>query len=190
MEDIKTYGELKKAIKDIINKQKLEKVGSVSVDTIIGAIPVLGNIKSGLDFMNALVKAPDTQKTKTWIDKLQVDDQVSAIVDDTVESGFIKLIASSIEKEADNKPLESDFDMNAKLIDYLKGKFKGRSVSGIAESKKRKDILKEKIKEYVVKRLKKEITNPENPDGVLNIPKNNKTAIEKAKKDNKQFTTY
>jgi hypothetical protein len=30
MEDIKTYGELKKAIKDIINKQKLEKSENVS----------------------------------------------------------------------------------------------------------------------------------------------------------------
>ncbi len=133
MADIQTYGQLRQAIKDIIKKQKLQKVGDVSVDTIIGALPILGNIKSGIDFVNAFVKAPDTQKTQTWLDKLQVDDEMSAIVDDTVENGFIKAMATDIEKEPNDKPLEPDFNMNAKMVNYLKNKYKGRTVSGIQE---------------------------------------------------------
>lgn len=133
MADIQTYGQLRQAVKDIIKKQKYQKVGDVSVDTIIGALPILGNIKSGVDFINAFVKAPDTQKTRTWLDKLQVDDEMSAIVDDTVENGFIKSITTDIEKEPDDKPLEPDFNMNAKMVNYLKNKYKGRTVSGIQE---------------------------------------------------------
>ena len=133
MADIQTYGQLRQAVKDIIKKQKYQKVGDVSVDTIIGALPILGNIKSGVDFINAIVKAPDTQKTRTWLDKLQVDDEMSAIVDDTVENGFIKSITTDIEKEPNDKPLEPDFNMNAKMVNYLKNKYKGRTVSGIQE---------------------------------------------------------
>jgi hypothetical protein len=155
MADIKTYGQLRQAIKDIILKQKLQKVGNVSVDNIIGAIPVLGNIKSGLDFVNAFVKAPDTQKTKTWLDKLQVDDEMSAIVDDTVENGFIKLMTASIEKEPDNKPLEPDFNMNAKMINYLKDTYKGRTIAGIQENKEA-NKLKEYIKKLVSEMLDEE----------------------------------
>jgi len=151
MADIQTYGQLRQAIKDIIRKQKLQKVGDVSVDNIIGAIPVLGNIKSGLDFVNAFVKAPDTQKTKTWLDKLQVDDEMSAIVDDTVENGFIKSMTADIEKEPNDKPLEPDFNMNAKMVNYLKQQYGGRHIAGIQE-KKEMD-LKAYIKELVRKEL-------------------------------------
>jgi hypothetical protein len=194
MAELKSYGDLKKIIKAIALKQKGEKIVSQGksfvIDQLLGFIPGASNAKTTYDFIKAAVSKPDTKKTTTWLDKLDIDDEMSAIIDDTVENGFMQVISKTIESEPDDKELEQDFNMNTKLMDYLKNKHKGRFVSGITESKKRKDILKEKIKEYVVKRLKKEITNPENPDGVLNIPKNNKTAIEKAKKDNKQFTTY
>jgi len=159
MADIKTYGQLRQAIKDIIKKQKLQKVGDVSVDTIIGALPILGSIKSGLDFVNAFVKAPDTQKTKTWLDKLQVDDEMSAIVDDTVENGFIKLMTASIEKEPDDKPLEPDFNMNAKMVNYLKDTYKGRTIAGIKENKE-----VNKLKEYI-KTLVRELLDEESTSG-------------------------
>jgi hypothetical protein len=159
MADIKTYGQLRQAIKDVIKKQKLQKVGDVSVDTIIGALPILGSIKSGLDFVNAFVKAPDTQKTKTWLDKLQVDDEMSAIVDDTVENGFIKLMTASIEKEPDDKPLEPDFNMNAKMVNYLKDTYKGRTIAGIKENKE-----VNKLKEYI-KTLVRELLDEESTSG-------------------------
>ena len=47
---------------------------------------------------------------------------MSAIIDDTVENGFLKLIAKTIESESDDKPLESDFNMNQRMVDYLKTK--------------------------------------------------------------------
>jgi hypothetical protein len=60
---------------------------------------------------------------------------MSAIIDDTVENGFLKMIVSTIESESDSKPLEPDFNMNAKMVDYLKREYSGRTVTGITERK-------------------------------------------------------
>jgi DNA-directed RNA polymerase specialized sigma subunit len=97
---------------------------------------------------------------------------MSAIVDDTVENGFMKALSATLEKEPDNKALESDFNMNAKMVEYLRNKHNGRFVSGIKENslKQNKKMAKynlesltpdeqTKLKEYIssVKEIKKEI---------------------------------
>ena len=136
MPELNTYGDLKKVIKAISLKQKGEKVGAVALDTIIGLIPGADVARTTFDFIKAAISKPDEKKTKTWLDRLDIDDEMSAIVDDTVENGFMKTIAASIEKENDTKPLEQDFNMNAKMVDYLKDKYEGRTIYGIKESKK------------------------------------------------------
>jgi hypothetical protein len=83
--------------------------------------------------MKAAFSKPDTKKTKTWLDKIDVDDEFSAIVDDTIENDFLKIMAQMFDSEQDDKPLEPDFNMNQKLVDYLEEKFKGRTVTGIKE---------------------------------------------------------
>ena len=117
---IKTYGDLKKVIKAISLKQKGEKIGGIALDQIVGLIPGGGAAKTTFDFVKAAFLKPDTKKTKTWLDKLDIDDDMSAIVDDTVENGFLKMVTQTLESEADNKPLEDDFNMNAKMVEYLK----------------------------------------------------------------------
>jgi hypothetical protein len=156
--ELKTYGDLKKVIKAISLKQKGEKIGGVALDQIIGLIPGGGAAKTTFDFVKAAFSKPDTKKTKTWLDKLDIDDDMSAIVDDTVENGFLKTITQTIESEADNKPLEDNFNMNAKMVEYLKKNYSGRTVSGIAENNKKmkKDNLKQLIKEEIRKVLKEE----------------------------------
>ena len=131
--ELNTYGDLKKAIKSIQLKQKGEKVGKVTVDVILGAIPGLGAAKSTFDILRAAFRKPDTKKTKSWLDKLDIDDEVEAIVDDTVENGFLKDLAQIFDSEPDDKPLEQDFNMNQKMVDYLKGEYEGRTVTGIQE---------------------------------------------------------
>jgi hypothetical protein len=156
--ELKTYGDLKKVIKAISLKQKGEKIGGVALDQIIGLIPGGGAAKTTFDFVKAAFSKPDTKKTKTWLDKLDIDDDMSAIVDDTVENGFLKTITQTIESEADNKPLEDNFNMNAKMVVFLKKNYSGRTVSGIAENNKKmkNDILKQLIKEEIRKTLKEE----------------------------------
>jgi len=133
MAELKTYGDLKQAIKSIQLKQKGEKIGDVAVDIIINNIPGLAAARTTYDFMKAAFSKPDTKKTKTWLDKIDVDDEFSAIVDDTIENDFLKIMAQTFDSESDDSPLEPDFNMNQKLVDYLKEKFKGRTVTGIKE---------------------------------------------------------
>jgi hypothetical protein len=145
---LKTYGDLKKVIKTISLKQKGEKIGNIAIDTILGTIPGLGAAKTTYDVIKSAISRPDTKKTNTWLDKLDIDDNMSKIIDNTVESGFIQIITKTIEGESDDKPLEQDFNMNQKLVDYLKQNYKGRTITGIQELKLRQ-IIKEEIKKVI-----------------------------------------
>lgn len=131
---MKTYGDLKKAINIIKLKQKGAKIGDVAVDAALNLIPGMGAAKSTYDFLSAAFRKPDTKKTKSWLDKLDIDDEVEAIVDDTVENGFLKALSQTFDSEPDDKPLEQDFNMNQKMVDYLKNKYEGRTVTGIQEN--------------------------------------------------------
>jgi hypothetical protein len=151
MAELNTYGDLKKVIKSISLKQKGEKIGNVALDVVIGFIPGAEAAKTTFDFIKAAISKPDAKKTSTWLDKLDVDDKMSAIVDDTVENGFMQAMAKAIEDESDTKPLEPDFNMNAKMVNYLKQQYGGRHITGIQENKEMD--LKAYIKELVQKEL-------------------------------------
>ena len=109
---METYGELKQAINAISLKQKGVKIGNVAIDVALGAIPGLGAAKTTFDVVKAAFFKPDTKKTNSWLDKLDIDDEMSSIVDDTVENGFLEMITKTIESESDDSPLEQDFNMN------------------------------------------------------------------------------
>ncbi len=159
--ELNTYGDLKKIINTISTKQKGEKVGKVALDAVVGFIPGAETAKTTFEFIKAAFSKPDTKKTKTWLDKLDIDDEMSSIIDDTVENGFLQTISKTIESESDNKPLEQDFNMNAKMVNYLKNKYSGRTVTGIREQKMEhlKQIIKEEIKNIL--ELEANKTKPE-----------------------------
>jgi hypothetical protein len=149
-----TYGDLKKAINSIKLKQKGAQIGNVAIDTVVGLIPGLSQAKTTYDFVKAAFLKPDTKKTNTWIDKLDIDDAMSSIIDDTVENGFLKMISQTIDSESDTKPLESDFNMNKKMVDYLKRNYSGRTVTGIQEAKM--NNLRELIRQTIEQVLDEE----------------------------------
>jgi copper homeostasis protein CutC len=138
MANLETYGDLKQLLNSISKRQKGEKIISkgkeFALDQILGLIPGASNAKTAFDFIKTAISKPDGKKTNTWLDKLDVDDDMSQIVDDTVENGFMQAMTKSIESEQDAKPLEDDFNMNAKMVDYLKKTYSGRTVSGIQEN--------------------------------------------------------
>ena len=131
--ELKTYGDLKKMLKSISLKQKgtsiISKGKEVALDTVLGFIPGASAAKTFYDFFKAASQKPDTKKTDTWLDNLDIDDQVSAIIDDTVENGFLEDLAKSVEKESDTKELEDDFNINKKLQDYLSSEYDKRTVT-------------------------------------------------------------
>ena len=166
--ELNTYGDLKKLIKAISLKQKGEKVGDVALGTLMGFIPGADAAKTTFDFIKAAFSKPDTKKTKTWLDKLDIDDEMSAIIDDTVENGFLQSLTKTIDSESDTKPLEQDFNMNAKMVNYLKQQYSGRTITGIQENenknKMKNEALKKLIKEEIKNILKEEDTKPEAED--------------------------
>jgi hypothetical protein len=132
-ETLNTYGDLKKLLQIVFKKQKgaaiLSKGKEVAIDAVFSAVPGLSAAKTAYDFFKAASQKPDTKKTNTWIDNLDIDDDVAAIVDDTVEDGFMQALAAAIDKEPDDKELEPDFNINVKLQDYLKGEYNNRTVT-------------------------------------------------------------
>ena len=161
MSELKTYGDLKKLINGVIKNQKGEKILSkgkeIALDQVLGFIPGASNAKSLFDFIKTAISKPDGQKTDTWLDKLDVDDDMSRIVDDTVENGFMQTMAKTIEKENDTKPLESDFNMNAQMVNYLKQQYNQRTISGIQESNiynKHKKMKNEQLKKLIKEEIK------------------------------------
>jgi len=165
---LETYGDLKKVIKSITSRQKVStikggikgKATDIALDAAVellkATIPGVGLAKHGYDVFRGLIKKPDTKKTNTWLDKLDIDDEMSKIIDDTVENGFIEAMTKTLESKPDDKPLEPDFNMNAEMVKYLRDKYEGRTVAGIKENKNMD--LKEFIKQLVRDILDEEST--------------------------------
>lgn len=152
--ELKTYGDLKKVIKAISQKQKGEKILSkgkeIAVDTLLGLIPGAGTAKTVLGFVQAAIKKPDTKKTDTWLDKLDVDDKVSQIVDDTVENAFMDYIGKSLEQVPDSTELADDFNMNTELQKWLSATYNKRTISYVKE---------QIVRSYVRKTIKEVLLN-------------------------------
>lgn len=155
--ELKNYGELKTILKGISLTQKGEKIiaqgKEVALDTLLGLIPGASAAKTVLGFLQAAVKKPDNKKTNTWLDRLDIDDKVSQIVDDTIENSFMDYMAKKIEQEPDDKKLDPDFNMNTELQDWLSDTYDNRTVSYVQEQivrtrvrKVLKEILKNKGK--------------------------------------------
>jgi hypothetical protein len=150
--ELKTYGDLKKLINSISNKKTGQKIiykgAEIALDTALGFLGA-GAAKNVFDLVKAGVSRPDDKKTKTWLDKLDIDDDMSSIVDDTVENGFIKMMSDIVKNQPDNKELEDDFNMNQKLVNYLSDKYNERTVTGIKENKMKTTQLRQFIREEI-----------------------------------------
>lgn len=167
MTNLETYGDLKKLINIIKLKQKGQKIISkgkeFALDQVLGLIPGASNAKTAFDFLKTAISKPDTKKTNTWLDKLDIDDKMSAIVDDTVESGFMQAMADTIQNEPDDKSLEDDFNMNQKMVDYLRDKYEQRTITGIKENMKTQQLRK-LIREIILSEI-------QTPSDVVNLTK-------------------
>ena len=130
---INTFGDLVKLIKGIELKRKGKQLAnqatSFAVDQVIGLIPGGSNIKTAFDFFKTVASQPDTKKTNTVIDKLNVDDQVSMIVDDRIENAFLKHMLELAQKYDQNQPIPSTWNMTKELERYIKQTYKNRGIS-------------------------------------------------------------
>jgi hypothetical protein len=128
--EINTWGQLRKTVKGIVMRDKVEGVAKVGLDVLADAIPGGGTVKKAWDLFKALYSAPDNKKTNTKLDKINIDDEYSAIVDDTIEDAFLKVLVAAIEKEPENENIPDDWDISKQLEQYIGEKYGNRTVAG------------------------------------------------------------
>ena len=134
---IDTFEDLNRVITGIINKARLgevkdQAVGMV-VDTVLSMIPGAGAAKTAFDFFKGVTKQPDEVETGSFVDQLDVDDQLSMIVDDTIEGKFLKVIQKQVEGK--KGPIPPEWNINKELKQYIANEFENRTVAGSAEDK-------------------------------------------------------
>lgn len=142
--EIETIGDLKKFFKLIKLKKKGGPMAKTAGKALLNFIvPGGGEVISVLpDFMDALEDAPDwlsaikslatkddNFKTSDALSKVNVDDNISKIVDDQVELDFLNYVLKQFGKLPDNTPLEK-IDMTDQLRQYLAKTFDNRTVTG------------------------------------------------------------
>ena len=137
IDSVTTFEDLNKLVTGVINKGKFGEVKDqavgFAVDQVLGLIPGAGNIKSAYDFFKGVSKQPDESDTGSFIDLLDVDDDLAKIIDDPIEGRFLKFIQKKIANKTGKIP--PDWDINMDLKQYLSDEFEGRTVAGSEEAK-------------------------------------------------------
>tara|TARA_B100000424_G_scaffold79784_1_gene59761 strand:+ start:636 stop:1181 length:546 start_codon:yes stop_codon:yes gene_type:complete len=131
--EIKSIGDLKKAIKAATLKKqgKLAKGGAKEgiAGLFLDMVPFGGLVKDLGQAAIQAYKLPDSAETKTGLDALNVDDNVSKIVADEVENAFLKSMAKKLEAMPDDTPL-AQVNMTQMLSQFISQKFNNRTVAG------------------------------------------------------------
>jgi hypothetical protein len=130
---VKTFGDLLKIIQGIQIKNKggkiVDKGINFAIDQVLGLVPGASNAKTAYEFLKTIFERPDTKKTNTVVDRLNVDDQVAAIVDSSVEQKFLIHLVDLIKKHGVETPIPDDWNITKELQTFLQSNFNSRTVS-------------------------------------------------------------
>tara|TARA_R100001463_G_scaffold35109_1_gene76745 strand:+ start:743 stop:1210 length:468 start_codon:yes stop_codon:yes gene_type:complete len=129
---IETFEDLRKLLRSIELKRKGGVVGKKALSFAASLIPggsaakeLYDNAKDVKEFLQDLYTADDNFKTQTRLDALNIDDNVSKIVDDQVEAAFLKVLPNLI---ADKTGPIGDFNITKELQVFLASKFNNTTV--------------------------------------------------------------
>ena len=126
VEEIKTYGDLRSQLRTAIKTKKKEALKGFGIGLIMDKLGI-SLIKDAASFIRTMYKLPDEKRTGTVLDKfLNIDDDVSAIVDDKLENAFIQDFLGAIQKQPDDKVI--DTSITQALQDYIAGKYNQKTV--------------------------------------------------------------
>lgn len=131
-EKIQTFGELRSIIRNYRAMKAGKEAGKKAAELAVEQIPVLSNIyslwsaaKDAKEMISTLYGKDDSFVSQTGLDKLNVDDDVSKIVDDKIENAFINDFLSSFKDKDDADPIP---DINDELQLFLAKKFNQKQV--------------------------------------------------------------
>ena len=129
---IETFEDLRKLLRSIELKRKGGIAGKKALSFAASLIPggsaakeLYDNAKDVTEFLQDLYKADDNFKTQTRLDALNIDDNVSKIVDDQVEAAFIRVLPKLI---ADKTGPIGDYNITKELQAFLARKFDNTTV--------------------------------------------------------------
>ena len=136
IEDVKTVGDLRALIQTAQLKKRGEQLKggvidaakSAIVDEIIGKVPGLAAAKNMFDLARSAYSLPDEATQGTALKFLNIDDDVSKIVDDPIENAFLAELSKTLQEKPDETKLE-DIDMTRELQTYLADKFNEKTVT-------------------------------------------------------------
>ena len=124
---LETVGDLKKMIRTHRAVETGKEIGKKAAEMAIEQIPGVNNVfaiwkgaKEAKEMVAKLYGSDDQLKSNTGLDKLNVDDDVSKIVDDPIEVAFINDLLKTIDGMDDLAPIP---DVNDELQKYLAKKF-------------------------------------------------------------------
>ena len=129
---LETVGDLKKMIRTHRAVETGKEIGKKAAEMAIEQIPGVNNVfaiwkgaKEAKEMVAKLYGSDDALKSNTGLDKLNVDDDVSKIVDDPIEVAFINDLLKTIDGMDDLAPIP---DVNDELQKYLAKKFNQKQV--------------------------------------------------------------
>ena len=125
-EPIETYGQLRDQLQTAINSKKKEALKGFGIGLVFDALG--GAIfKDAATFVKTMYKLPDNKKTGTVLDVfLNVDDDVSAIVDDELENAFLQDFMEIIQDKPDNETISAS--VTQELQKWIASKYNANTV--------------------------------------------------------------
>lgn len=128
-DEIQTVGDLKALINLAIKKKKFKTSSKAAAGAALDLVPGLSTAKSAFDALKSMYKLPDKARPAGALANLDVDDDVSEIVDDPIENKFLTAMAAKFDSMPDNKPL-GDVNMTNQLANFISKEFNSRTVKG------------------------------------------------------------
>ena len=139
---LKTVGDLRKALAVAARLKKTqagkEAVKGTAMDLILGVLGEIpgfslaaagaGAAKDIAGLVKSVYQLPDDKETNTALDALNVDDEISAMLDNKVETMFLNWLSKAMAEESDEKPLAA-LNMDKLLQKFLMQKFDQRTVT-------------------------------------------------------------
>lgn len=129
VEDVETVGDLKSLINKAIKAKKLKGGAKAIGDGAVEAVPFLGAAKTVAGALKTMYQLPDNARPKGALKNIDVDDDISTMLDDKIENKFLNAMAKKLSSLSNDKPL-SDLNMTDILSQYLGAEYKGKTVTG------------------------------------------------------------
>lgn len=133
LDGVETVGDLKRLIRTIRAANAGKEIAKTALGATLDATPLLGNFKAvfdaaknASDIIKGLYGAGDDVKTNTNLDKLNIDDNVSKIVDDPIENVFLNYLLN--DRFSDDEESLDNFNVTDELQKFLADKFSGTTV--------------------------------------------------------------